>query len=158
MQENSVINTKNKSHSVTAEIEIPSSGGAKGVIAAHGGHMGGWALYVHKGKLKYHYNFLGLLRFEVGADSALPAGKHQVRMEFTYDGGGLGKGAGIALYVDGAKVGEGRVARTHGGFAARALHCPMAGANSRRACEQRDRACQSAPFRHLRSVCSSDFC
>ena len=110
--ENTAINTKNKSHSVTAELEIPSSG-AKGVIAAHGGHMGGWSLYVHEGKLKYHYNFLGLLRSEVAASSTLPAGKHQVRMEFTYDGGGLGKGAGIALYVDGAKVGEGCVARTH---------------------------------------------
>jgi len=110
--ENTAINTKSKSHSVTAEVEIPSSP-AKGVIAAQGGHMGGWSLYVHEGKLKYHYNFLGLLRFETGAGAALPSGKHQVRMEFTYDGGGLGKGAGIALYVDGAKVGEGRVARTH---------------------------------------------
>ncbi|MDR7098638.1 arylsulfatase [Lysobacter niabensis] len=110
--ENTAINTKNKSHSVTAEIEIPQTG-AKGVIAAHGGHMGGWSLYAHDGTLKYHYNFLGLLRSEVTASSKLPAGKHQVRMEFAYDGGGLGKGAGITLYVDGAKVGEGRVARTH---------------------------------------------
>src|SRR5678815_1366535 len=50
--ENTAINTKNKSHSVTAELEIPSSG-AKGVIAAHGGHMGGWSLYVHDEALKY---------------------------------------------------------------------------------------------------------
>jgi arylsulfatase len=112
ISENTAINTKNKSHSVSAELEIPSSG-ARGVIAAHGGHMGGWSLYVHEGKLKYHYNFLGLLRFEAVAGSSLPAGKHQVRMEFTYDGGGLGKGADIVLYVDGGKVGEGRVARTH---------------------------------------------
>jgi arylsulfatase len=110
--ENTAINTKNKSHSVTAEIEIPSSG-VKGVIAAHGGHMGGWSLYVHEGRLKYHYNFVGLLHFDVTAGSTLPPGTHQVRMEFSYDGGGLGKGAAIALYVDGAKVGEGRVARTH---------------------------------------------
>src|SRR4029079_17445196 len=112
LSENAAISTKNKSHSVTAELEIPSSG-ANGVIAAHGGHMGGWSLYAHEGRLKYHYNFLGLLRFAVTASSTLPAGKHQVRMEFTYDGGGLGKGAGIALYVDGTKAGEGRVARTH---------------------------------------------
>jgi len=110
--ENTAINTKNKSHSVTADIEIPAEG-ARGVIAAHGGHMGGWSLYAHEGTLKYHYNFLGLLRFPVTASSKLPEGRHQVRMEFTYDGGGLGKGAGIALYVDGAKVGEGRVDRTH---------------------------------------------
>jgi arylsulfatase len=110
--ENTAINIKNKSHSVTAALEIPSSG-AQGVIVAQGGHMGGWSLYAHKGGLKYHYNFLGLLRFEVAAESKLSAGKHQVRMEFTYDGGGLGKGASVALYVDGAKVGDGRVARTH---------------------------------------------
>ena len=112
LSENTAINTKNKSHSVTAELEIASSG-AKGVIAAHGGHMGGWSLYAHEGKLKYHYNFLGLRRFEVTAASQLPPGKHQVRMEFAYDGGGLGKGASIALYTDGEKVGEGRVDRTH---------------------------------------------
>jgi arylsulfatase A-like enzyme len=112
LSENTAINTKNKSHSVSAELDIPSSG-AKGVIAAHGGHMGGWSLYAHERRLKYHYNFLGLLRFEVTAGSSLPAGKHQVRMEFAYDGGGLGKGASVALYVDGGKVGEGRVARTH---------------------------------------------
>jgi len=111
MQENVIINTKNKSHSVTAEIEVPDSG-AKGVIVAQGGSMGGWALYSHEGKLKYFYNFLGMVHTAVTATSKLPAGKHQVRMEFTYDGGGIGKGATVALYGDGKKVGEGRLERT----------------------------------------------
>ena len=84
----------------------------EGVIAAHGGHIGGWSLYVHEGKLKL-YNFLGLQCSAVTAATALPAGKHQVRMEFTYDGGGLGKGASVALYIDGNKAAEGRIARTH---------------------------------------------
>ena len=112
LQENSVINTKNKSHSVTAEIEVPASG-ASGVIVAQGGNMGGWSLYAHQGKLKYCYNTVGILHYDITATSPLPAGKHQVRMEFVYDGGGLGKGAAIGLYVDGKKVGEGRVERTH---------------------------------------------
>jgi arylsulfatase A-like enzyme len=111
MQENVIINTKNKSHSVTAEIEVPESA-AKGVIIAQGGAMGGWTLYAHAGKLKYFYNFLGMRHSEVTATSQLPAGKHQVRMEFTYDGGGIGKGATVALYVDGKKIGEGRLERT----------------------------------------------
>ena len=111
MQENVIINTKNKSHSVTAEIEVPDSG-AKGVIVAQGGSMGGWALYSHEGKLKYFYNFLGMVHTAVTATSKLPAGMHQVRMEFTYDGGGIGKGATVALYGDGKKVGEGRLERT----------------------------------------------
>jgi arylsulfatase A-like enzyme len=112
LSENGVINTKNKSHSVTAELEVPASG-AKGVIVAQGGNMGGWSLYVLEGKLKYHYNFLGMLQFDVSATSPLPSGTRQVRMEFAYDGGGMGKGAAITLYVDGKKVGDGHVGRTH---------------------------------------------
>jgi len=115
LSENSVINIKNKSHSVTAELEIPESG-ANGVIIAHGGNMGGWALYTLNGKLRYHYNFLGLKHFDVTATSPLPAGKSQVRVEFAYDGGGLGKGGTVTLYVGGNKVGEGRVDRTHAFF------------------------------------------
>jgi arylsulfatase A-like enzyme len=118
LSENGVINTKNKSHSVTAEIEVPASG-AQGVIVAQGGNMGGWSLYTHEGKLKYHYNFLGMLRFNVTATSPLPSGTHQARMEFAYDGGGMGKGAAITLYVDGKKAGAGHVGRTH------ALFCSM---------------------------------
>jgi len=113
MQENSVINTKNKSHSVTAEIVVPDKG-ATGVIVAQGGNMGGWTLYAKDGKLKYFYNFLGMRHYEVTAASTLPAGKHQVRMEFAYAGGGIGKGADITLFVDGKEVGKGRVERSHG--------------------------------------------
>jgi arylsulfatase A-like enzyme len=115
LSENGVINTKNKSHSVTAELEVPASA-AKGVIVAQGGNMGGWSLYVLEGKLKYHYNFLGMLQFDVSATSPLPSGTRQVRMEFAYDGGGMGKGAAITLYVDGKKVGDGHVGRTHALF------------------------------------------
>jgi arylsulfatase len=78
--------------------------------------MGGWSLYAHQGKLKYHYNFLGLQQFGISAGLPLTAGRHQVRMEFAYDGGGRGKGAAIMLYVDGKKEGEGRVGRTHALF------------------------------------------
>jgi arylsulfatase len=112
IQENVAINVKGKSHSVTAELEVPKSG-AKGVIVAQGGNVGGWSLYAHEGKLKYFYNFLGLKHFAVTATSPLPSGKHQARMEFSYDGGGLGKGGKVSLYVDGNKAAEGRIARTH---------------------------------------------
>ncbi len=91
---------------------MPESG-AVGVIVAQGGNMGGWSLYAHEGRLKYCYNVAGILRFDVTATSTLPASTHQVRMEFVYDGGGLGKGGAVTLYVDGASVGEGRVERTH---------------------------------------------
>jgi arylsulfatase A-like enzyme len=111
LSENSVVSIKNKSHAVTAEIEVPKSG-AEGVIIAQGGNIGGWALYAKGGKLKYCYNLLGVQYFYVEATSPLPAGSHQVRMEFAYAGGGLGKGGKVSLYVDGKPVGEGTVAAT----------------------------------------------
>jgi arylsulfatase len=111
LSENSVINIKNKSHSVTAEIVVPANG-AEGVIIAQGGNIGGWSLYAKGGKLKYCYNFLGIQQFYAESSSPLPPGDHQVRMEFAYAGGGLGKGGTATLYVDGKKVGEGKVAVT----------------------------------------------
>ncbi len=111
LSENSVINIKNKSHSVTAEIVVPATG-VEGVIVAQGGNIGGWALYAKDGKLRYCYNFLGIHYFYVGADQPLSAGEHQVRMEFAYAGGGLGKGGMATLFVDGKQVAQGPVAVT----------------------------------------------
>lgn len=111
LSESVVINLKNKSHAVTADLVLPKDN-ANGVIIAQGGEFGGWSLHTKNGKLKYCYNLFGLQRFNVESDSALPSGKHQVRMEFTYDGGGLGKGGNVTLHVDGGKVGEGRVQAT----------------------------------------------
>jgi arylsulfatase len=109
--ENAVLNTKNKSHSITAEVELAAED-AEGVIVAQGGAYAGWSLYAKDGKPKYCYNLFGLQRFHVQGDSQIPAGTHQVRMEFAYDGGGLGKGAAVTLYLDGEQVGEGRVEGT----------------------------------------------
>jgi arylsulfatase A-like enzyme len=111
LSENSVVNIKNKSHAVTAEISVPD-GRAEGVIVAQGGSIGGWSLYLKAGKPRYCYNLLGIQRFYVDADREVPEGTHQVRMEFAYEGGGLGKGGTATLYLDGAKVGEGTVAGT----------------------------------------------
>jgi arylsulfatase len=111
LSENSVVNIKNKSHAVTAEVVAPASG-ANGVIVAQGGSVGGWSLYAKDGKLKYCYNFFGIKLFHTEANQTIPAGKHQVRMEFKYDGGGLAKGGAVALFVDGKQVGTGRVDMT----------------------------------------------
>jgi arylsulfatase len=111
LSENSVVAIKNKSHAVSAEIVVPE-GGANGVIIAQGGAFGGWSLYLHEGKPAYCYNLFGLQRFKVYGDAAVPAGEHQMRMEFAYDGGGLAKGGMVALYVDGKRAGEGRVEGT----------------------------------------------
>jgi len=106
-----VLTLKNKSHSVTAELNVPK-GGAKGVIVTQGGSVGGWTLYVKDGKLKYCYNFFGIEHYFAEADKPIPAGKHQVRMEFKYDGGGLAKGGDVTLFYDGKPVGKGRVEKS----------------------------------------------
>jgi arylsulfatase len=111
LSENSVVVMKNKSFSITAEVEVPSSG-AEGVIVHQGGAFGGMSLYTKGGKAKFAYNFFGLQTFTTEASQPIPAGKHQVRMEFAYDGGGFAKGGNVSLYYDGKKVGEGRVERT----------------------------------------------
>ena len=49
---------------------------------------------------------------KIASDGALPAGRHQVRMEFAYDGGGLAKGGKVTLYLDGEQAGEGRLEHT----------------------------------------------
>jgi arylsulfatase len=108
LSENSVVSIKNKSFSVTAELDVPE-GGVEGVIIAQGGRFGGWAVYVKDGKAKFAYNVLGIQEFVTEADTAIPAGTHQVRMEFAYDGGGLAKGGDVTLYYDGTPVGTGRV-------------------------------------------------
>src|SRR5207247_274215 len=111
LSENSVVVLKNKSHAVSAQIVVPE-GGAEGVIVAQGGAFGGWTLYAKDGKPAYCYNLFGLQRFKVFGDEPLAEGDHQVRLEFAYDGGGLGKGGTASLFLDGSKVGDGRVEGT----------------------------------------------
>jgi arylsulfatase len=111
LSENSVVSIKNKSFAVTAELEV-SEDGVEGVIIAQGGRFGGWAVYAKDGRAKFVYNVLGLYEFATEADERIPAGTRQVRMEFAYDGGGLGKGGDVTMYYDGISVGEGRVEAT----------------------------------------------
>jgi hypothetical protein len=113
LSENSVVVMKNKSHAVTAQVVVPEDG-ARGVIISQGGAFGGWSLYAKDGRPAYCYNLFGLQRFKVdgNGNGALTPGEHQVRVEFAYDGGGLAKGGMATLYVDGEKVGEGRVDAT----------------------------------------------
>lgn len=109
--ENAFINVKNKSKTITAEIDVPKDG-ANGTIIVQGGRFGGWSLYVKDGVPAYTYNFLGMQAKTIAASKPLPAGKSTVRFEFAYDGGGLGKGGTGTLYVNDEKVAEGRLDHT----------------------------------------------
>jgi len=111
LSENSIVPTKPKSYSITADVEVPASG-AEGVIIAQGGNTNGWSLYAKGGRLKYCYNFFGITLTFVESTQPIPSGHHQVRMEFKYDGGGLAKGGGVTLYIDGKAAGQGRLEQT----------------------------------------------
>ena len=106
LSENSVVSIKNKSFSVTADVDVPADG-VSGVVIAQGGRFGGWAVYATDGLLTFTYNVLGIQLFTVTATEPIPEGHHQVRVEFAYDGGGLAKGGDVTLYHDGNAVGTG---------------------------------------------------
>ena len=103
-------NVKNTSHTVVADVEV--DGDTEGVVVAQGGRFGGWALYCREGRPCYVYNFFGLRVHTVRAEEPLAPGRHEVRMDFCYDGGGLGQGGEVVLSVDGAKVASGVVDAT----------------------------------------------
>ncbi|MCG6536295.1 MAG: sulfatase-like hydrolase/transferase, partial [Syntrophales bacterium LBB04] len=111
MSENVFIVVKNVSHNITADVTIPE-GGAKGVLLCQAGRFGGWSMYFKDGRPTYTYNFLGIENSTVSADKPVPAGKATIRMEFAYDGGGVGKGGTATLFVNGKKVAGGRIERT----------------------------------------------
>jgi len=112
MSENVFINIKNRSKTITAEVEVSEDGG-NGTIIAQGGRFGGWSLYVNDGVPGYGYNFIGLQKTMIDAKEKLNPGKSTLRFEFEYDGGGLAKGGHGTLYVNDKKVAEGRIEHTH---------------------------------------------
>ena len=111
LTEETAPNVKNRSHAITAVFDVPA-GGVDGVVVAQGGRFGGWSLYCHDGRASYAYNYFGRTVHRVTAPSALQPGRHEVRMEFNYDGGGVGRGGGVTILVDGEKVADGRVDAT----------------------------------------------
>lgn len=112
MTENNFINIKNRSYTITADVEIPSKP-AQGVIICQGGRFGGWSVYAKDGKLSYVYNWVGLERYTVTAPAALHPGRAKISVDFAYDGGGLGKGGLVTIRVDGKKLASGRIEHTN---------------------------------------------
>jgi arylsulfatase len=110
LTENVFINVKNRSHTISAEVDL--SQGGDGVILCQAGRFGGWSLYLKGGRPTYTYNWLGLQRYTVAAAEAMPAGRATIRFEFAYDGGKLGAGGLGTILVNGRKVAEGRIDRT----------------------------------------------
>lgn len=111
MLENVFINVKNRSFTLTADVEVPS-GGASGVLLAQSGRFGGWSLYMKDGQPMFTYNWLGLRQETVAGAEAVAEGKATIRFDFAYDGGGIAKGGTGTLFVNGKNVGTGRIEKT----------------------------------------------
>jgi arylsulfatase len=111
--EGSSPDVKNKSFRMTADVEIPNGGG-NGVLGTLGGRFGGWAMLLLDGKPEFAYAYSNQPqhKYRIVAPQALAPGKHTVVFDFTYDGGGLGKGGNGVLSVDGKKVAQGRIDHT----------------------------------------------
>ena len=110
LAEDAAPNVKNRSHTIAVALE--SDAVAEGVLVAQGGRFGGWSLYCREGILTYAYNTYGRDHYVVRAAAPLSAGRHDVAMRFTYDGGPPGSGGDVRLEIDGEVVGEGRVERS----------------------------------------------
>ncbi len=110
IMENAFINVKNRSLTITANIEVPQNG-ANGVILCQGGRFGGWSLYMKDGKASYVYNWLGLAQYTISVSQPVTAGKAVIKVDFDYDGG-RGNGGKRTIYVNGQKAAEGRIGHT----------------------------------------------
>jgi arylsulfatase A-like enzyme len=110
--ESSAANTKGKSHTITATVDVPKPGGTEGVIVAEGGTIAGFTLYVKHGKPIYEYNWFGQARYKITSSAAVAPGRNVIKVDFKYDGGGVGKGGMVTLYLNDKKVGEGRIDKT----------------------------------------------
>jgi len=108
--ENTFLNIKNNSKTIVADVSL--EGKDKGIILCQGGKFGGWALYMDKGKPAYTYNYFGLESYTVESPKAIKSANAEIKLEFTYDGGGTGKGGLAKLFVDGEQVAEGRIDKT----------------------------------------------
>ena len=111
LTEEAAPNVKNRSHILTVQVDV---GGEQpeGVLVAQGGRFGGWSLFCHRGLLSYAYNCYGRHLTTVRASEPVGPGRHDLVLDFRYDGGPPGGGATVSLLVDGAEVGTGRIAAT----------------------------------------------
>jgi arylsulfatase len=108
------IDLRNKGYSITAEVEVESN--TNGAIVCQGGRFGGLSLLMRDGRPAFAYNFLGLESTLIQADKAISPGKHTIVYEFTYAGGGPGKGGSGTITVDGNKIAQGELKRTQPGI------------------------------------------
>ena len=108
--EGSAPNLKNRSFSITANVEIPETG-AEGILLTQGGRFAGWSFFLEDGKPTYAYNYANAVRYIIQSPEKLPTGKSRLRFDFDYDGG-TGAGGTGKLFISDRQVAEGRIEKT----------------------------------------------
>jgi arylsulfatase len=113
-----VPNLRGRSHTITADVEVPA-GGAEGVIIADGGRYGGFSLYIKDGKPVYEVNAYSHSAAKLVSDAPLPTGKVHIEVAVTADplknasdrtpGRVIASGT-ARLSVNGKQVAEGPIA------------------------------------------------
>jgi len=98
---------ENHSHTITAYVDVPQRG-ADGVLMADGGEGGGFSLYIKDGRPAYTYNYFKRRITKIVDPNPLPPGRSKITLQFTYEGGGVGKAADVTLEVN-----DQRVAKAH---------------------------------------------
>jgi arylsulfatase len=107
---NAAVKVLNRSHTITADVEIPK-GGAEGVLLMHGGSDGGYSVYVKDGKLHYVHNYVSKTRYTVSSTASVPEGRHKLAYQFQVTGKpdiahGKGTPGRGQLFIDGKQVGQ----------------------------------------------------
>jgi arylsulfatase len=105
------VNINNRSYRITAEVDLPNPT-ASGVLAAFGGRFGGFTFYVDQGRPAFAYNFLAWEQYNIASSELLSSGKNTVAFDFVSDAKGPGSGGTGSLWINGRKVGEGRIEKT----------------------------------------------
>ncbi|MDF5716028.1 MAG: arylsulfatase [Rhizonema sp. NSF051] len=108
--EGSAPSLKNRSFSITADVEIPESG-AQGVLLTQGGRFAGWGFFLENSKPTYIYNFVNAERYIIQSPQKLTPGKSTIRFDFDYEGG-IGAGGTGKLFINDQQVASGRIEKT----------------------------------------------
>ncbi len=101
----SAVNVRNRSHTITADVEIPPAG-AEGILLAQGSGLGGYALYVKDARLHYVHNFCAMTEHRVSSSAELVPGAHTLAFRFEKTGEHQGTGT---LLIDGQPAGDVRI-------------------------------------------------
>jgi arylsulfatase A-like enzyme len=101
-------NIKNRAFAIAADLTPSRSGWPTGVIAAHGSHAGGYALFIADDRLHFTYNFVATEVTMITAEVSLPKEPVTVRIVFTR----TGAGGDVELFYGDVPVGQGQIPRT----------------------------------------------